>query len=46
VHGWQGKADVRAGERKVDSRIDAAARTVAFTLADAGQAATVVVRKQ
>jgi alpha-glucosidase len=44
VHGWQGKADVRAGERKVDSRVDAAARTVAFKLDDAGQGATVVVR--
>jgi alpha-glucosidase len=46
VHGWQGKADVRAGERKVASRVDAAARTVAFKMDDAGQGATVVVRKQ
>ncbi|MCS0630865.1 DUF5110 domain-containing protein [Telluria mixta] len=45
VHGWQGKADVRAGERKVASRVDATARTVGFTLDDAAQAGAVLVRR-
>jgi alpha-glucosidase len=45
VHGWQGKADVRAGERKVASRVDATARTVGFRLDDAAQGGTVLVRR-
>jgi alpha-glucosidase len=45
VHGWEGKADVRAGGRAVASRGDVPKRTVSFTLDDAGLAATVVVRR-
>lgn len=46
VHGWQGKADVRAGGHALAGRVDAARRTVSFTLDDAAQPATVVVRRQ
>jgi alpha-glucosidase len=46
VHGWLGKANVRVGERKVASRIDAASRTIVFNLDAAGQATAVVVRTQ
>jgi alpha-glucosidase len=46
VHGWQGKADVRAGGQALAGRVDPARRTVSFMLDDAAHPATVVVRRQ
>jgi alpha-glucosidase len=45
VHGWLGKAAVRAGGRTPAGRLNAAAHTVRFTLDDPAQAGTVLVRR-
>jgi alpha-glucosidase len=46
VHGWRGAAEVRSGERALPAKTDAAGGTVAFTLDDPRQAATVVVKRR
>jgi alpha-glucosidase len=44
IHGWQGGADVRRGDIKVASRVDARRRTVRFVLDDPAQAQTLTVK--
>ncbi|WP_241557436.1 TIM-barrel domain-containing protein [Croceibacterium ferulae] len=46
VHGWDGTADVRQGRRTLDSRSDAATRTVAFTLGTSGRAAKITIARK